>query len=115
MGKTNPQSGTLTEKLKQSKFYKFFEKKIDWKTERQVSAALKVLMYILIVVTEMLLFVELFSQRKLPMDGSVFPQRLLALIIASAVLTVGNAVRLFLAKSSAVKVVCFILEMVFLK
>ena len=112
MGKTNPQSGTLTEKLKQSKFYKFFEKKIDWKTERQVSAALKVLMYILIVVTEMLLFVELFSQRKLPMDGSVFPQRLLALIIASAVLTVGNAVRLFLAKSSAVKVVCFILEMV---
>ena len=112
MGKTNPQSGTLTEKLKQSKFYKFFEKKIDWKTERKVSAVLKVLMYILIVVTEMLLFVELFSQRKLPMDGSAFPQRLLALIIASAVLTVGNAVRLFLAKSSAVKVVCFILEMV---
>ena len=112
MGKTNPQSSSLTEKLKQSRFYKFFEKKIDWKTERQVSAVLKLLMYILMVVTELLLFVELFSQRKLPLEGSTFPQRLLVLIIASGVLTVGNTVRLFLAKGSAVKVVCFIAEMI---
>lgn len=111
MGKTNPPS-KLSEKLKQSRFYKFFEKKIDWKTEPKVAAAAKVLMYILIVVTEMLLFVELFSQRKLPMEGSSFPQRLVALIIASAILTVGNAVRLFLAKGSVVKVICFIWEMI---
>jgi hypothetical protein len=67
MGKANPQNnGTLTEKLKQSRFYKFFEKKIDWKAERQVATVVNVVMYILIVITEMLLFVELFSQRKLP-------------------------------------------------
>ena len=69
MGKNNSPTA-LTEKLKQSRFYKFFEKKIDWKRERQVYSIAKVLMYILIVVTEMLLFVELFSQRKLPLEGN---------------------------------------------
>ena len=113
MGKTNPPTnGTLTEKLKQSRFYKFFEKKIDWKMERQVAVVVNVVMYILIVITEMLLFVELFSQRKLPIEGNNFGGRLLVLIIASATLTIGNAVRVFFPSNSVVKIVCFILEMI---
>ncbi len=112
MGKNDPQSSSLTEKLKQSRFYKFLEKKIDWKTERQVFSIAKVLTYILIVMTEVLLFVEVFSQRKLPIEGSAFPQRLAALIIASGILTIANAVRLFLAKSLPMKIGCIVLEMV---
>ena len=112
MEKRNPSGSTLTEKLKQSRFYKFFEKKIDWKKERQVAVVVNVVMYILIVITEMLLFVELFSQRKLPIEGNNFGGRLLVLIIASATLTIGNAVRVFFPSNSVVKIVCFILEMI---
>lgn len=104
--------GKLSEKIKQSRFYKFFERKIDWKTEKQVATVANVLMYVLIVVTEMLLFVELFSQRKLPMEDNAFWERLVVLIVASGMLTLSNAVRLFFAKKSALKVVCFILEMI---
>ena len=113
MGKTNPPTnGTLTEKLKQSRFYKYFEKKIDWKAERQVATVVNVVMYILIVITEMLLFVELFSQRKLPIEGNNFGGRLVVLIAASGTLTIGNAVRVFFSGNSVVKFVCFILEMI---
>lgn len=104
-------NATITEKLKQSKFVKFFEKKIDWREEKKVAWFGKVLMYILIVLTELLLFAGLFSERK-DIEHKAFIERLNVLIVACVILTSADAIRLFLAKTSVLKVVCFVLEMI---
>ena len=110
----NPQvsnSYKNSEKFKQSRFYKFFDKKIDWKTEKKVARVAKILMYILIVFTELLLIVGLVSDKKSIAAENTFSLRLLLLLAASGVLNICDAVRLFFAKKSGVKIACFSIEM----
>lgn len=102
----------ISEKFKNSRFHKFFEKKIDWKEEKKVAQAAKLLMYLLIIGIELMLFAGLVAERKVVANQGSFYARVLALLVASFVLDVCDAVRLFWTKKPVVRAICFILEMI---
>lgn len=112
MAKNNKPKETVGERFKNSRFAKFLERKIDWKAEQKITHIGKVLMFVLILVIELISFIELFSQRKLPIEEATFYQRLGVLIGASVTLAVCDGVRSFAVKSSIWKIVLFSVEIV---
>ena len=101
---------TMSGKFKQSRFYKFFEKKIDWKEEKRVANVAKTLMYVLILAMQLVLFVTLIADER-NAESDTFSMRLVMLLVASGVLSISNAMRLFWSRGTAFKIGCFALEM----
>jgi len=112
MEKNNGSVGAFTEKIKQSKYYKFFEKRIDWKEERKILNALKAVMYILLIVVEATLMVQLFAETDEPLKGVALWERFNGLLVACIGLSLCNALRLFALKNSIAKAVCFVFELI---
>ena len=100
------------EKFRQSKYAKFFEKKIDWKNERKVAYTIKTVMYILMFAIELILMAQLFSNGEEPLKGVALWERFSVMVSASALLSLCNAIRLFAIKGSAPRAVCFVCEMI---
>ena len=100
------------EKFRQSKYAKFFEKKIDWKNERKVAYTIKTVMYILMFAIELILMAQLFSNGEEPLKGVALWERFSVMVSASALLSLCNALRLFALKGSAPRAVCFVCEMI---
>ena len=103
---------SLAEKFKQSKYAKFFEKKIDWKNERKVANTIKTVMYVLMFSIELILMAQLFSNGEEPLKGVALWERFSVMVSASALLGLCNALRLFVVKGSAPRAVCFVCEMI---
>ena len=112
MEKNNGSVGAIAGKIKQSKYYKFFEKKIDWKEERKIMIALKRIMYILLIVVEATLMIQLFSSPDAPLKGGALWERFTVMAGACGVISLCNALRLFVLKNSVGKAVCFIFELI---
>ncbi len=100
------------ERFKQSKYAKFFEKKIDWKNERKVAYAIKTVMYVLMFAIELMLMAQLFSDGNEPLKGVALWERFSVMVSATGLLSLCNALRLFALKGSAPRAVCFVCEMV---
>ena len=102
----------ISEKFKQSKYAKFFEKKLDWKDEKKIAHAIKAIIYVLMFSIELILIAQLFPTGKEPLEGVAFWERFCVMVSATALLSLCNALRLFALKRSASRAVCFVCEMV---
>lgn len=110
MERNNP-SGRNADAWKQNKVIRFFEDLVDWKSEKKVSDLLKWLMYILILIIEAMLLVQLFSKQESLEKAGEFMPRLIALCSTAFTLSLCNALRLFAVKLPLSKIICFLLEM----
>ncbi len=102
----------FAERFKQSKYAKFFEKRIDWKSEKKLANALKTIMYVLMFSIELILMAQLFSDGVEPLKGVALWERFGVVASATALLSLCNALRLFVLKGAAPRAVCFVCEMV---
>ncbi len=98
-------------KLRQSKFFKFFEERIDWKNEKKVALSIKTIILVLTVLVELWLFLRFFLWMDIEYGSRGFGEYLFLMFVASGVLTACGVVRLFFAKAISVKTVCICLEM----
>lgn len=99
-------------KLKQNKFFKFFEERIDWKDERKVALSVKAVILVLTVLVELWLYMRFLFWMDIDYQSPGFGEYLFLLFVSGAVLTAGGIVRLFFAKATSVKTVCILLEMI---
>ena len=99
------------DKRKQSRFFKYFEERINWKDEKKVAFAVKMITFVLMLMVELWLFIRLFFWSANPFGGEDFWTSFVWMVCASATLTLCSALRLFVLKPPALKTICFVLEM----
>ncbi len=100
------------DKRKQSRFFKYFEERINWKDEKKVAFAIKMMIFALTLMVELWLFIRLFLWSNIPTGEGNFFKYFVWMICAGATLTLCGGLRLFILKPPTLKTICFILEMV---
>lgn len=97
----------FADRVKRSKFMKFFEK-FDLKEERKIAVVGKWAVLIMLVVVQLIIVVQFIDSPR----QTDFLFQLIFVLSASVVLTVTESIKLFVAKSSWAKSVCFVLDII---
>ena len=97
----------FAERMKRSKFMKFFEK-FDLREENKIAVLGKWTVFVLLLIVEFVIFLQFLDMPK----EEDFLYQLIFVAVASSVLTISEAFKLFVAKDSGAKTVCFIFDII---
>ena len=97
----------FSERMKRGKFMKFFEK-FDLREENKISLVGKWAVFVLLIIVEFVILMQFLDAT--PQEDFLY--QLVFVVVASSVLTLSEAVKLFVAKNSGAKTACFIFDVI---
>ena len=97
----------FAERVKRSRFMKFFEK-FDLREENRIAQLGKWTVFALMIIVEFVILLQFLDST--PEEDFFF--KLMFVVVSSSVLTLSEAFKLFVAKNSVAKTICFIFDII---